>query len=310
MTASRTDTTAKLAVLELPQEYDLAKTLWLAGMGHRDPTLRLTDTTAQIAYHTPEGPVSVTASREHATAKVTAVGPGTEWIEPRLSCLFGLQDRPKEFQPGGKLGELVRTTPGIHLPKLPVVFHRLVQIVLQQLVSWSDAVHGWRQIVDRFGTKSPCGELRLPPTAKQLSTLGYYDIVGCNVMPKQARLILHLAREAKRIERLAERDVAALETYLLSIRGIGPWTVQHLLGSSLGFADAVLTGDFGLPHSVAYFLVGKERSDDEEMLRLLEPYAGHRFRVINHLWQSGLYAPRRGPRMQTNRWRYQNRRSS
>lgn len=296
-----------LAVLQLPEEYDLAKTLWLAGMGHRDPTLRLSESSAQLAFQTPEGPVTVSAEREANTVRVDGVGPGAEWIQPQLPALFGLHDRPADFQPAGRLGKLVQQLPGVHLPTLPVVFHKLVQIVLQQLVSWSDAVHGWRQIVRRFGIESPCGHLRLPPTAQQFSRLGYYDLVACHVMPKQARLILHLAREANRIEHLAASDISALEKYLLSVRGVGPWTVQHLLGSSLGCSDAVLIGDFGLPHAVAYFLIGRERSDDEEMLRLLEPYAGHRFRVINYLWQAGHFAPRRGPRMQTNRWRFQTR---
>jgi hypothetical protein len=34
------------------------------------------------------------------------------------------------------------------------------------------------------------------------------------------------------------------------------------------------------------------------MLELLEPYRGHRFRVIRLLWMNGVQAPRRGPRYQ------------
>ena len=167
MKAGSTDS-VKLGVLALPEQYDLAKTLWLAGMGNRDPTLRLTETTAQIAYQTPEGPVTLSAVRDRAALCVSGIGPGKDWITPRIPALLGLADQPEQFQPEGKLGDLVRQSPGMHLPKLPVVFHRLVQIVLQQLVSWSDAVHGWREIVRRFGSDSPCGQLRLPPTAKQL----------------------------------------------------------------------------------------------------------------------------------------------
>jgi len=290
--------------LALPSNYDLARTLWLAGMGGKDPTLRVSHTVASLAYSTPEGPVTIRAEREHDLLQVECIGAGKDWILPMLSELFGLLDHPEEFRPDGKLGELVKRTPGAHLPTLPIVFPRLVQVVLQQLVSWNDALQGWRRIVRKFGSDAPCGNLRLPPTAKQMRQLGYYDIVSCGVLPKQARLILQLAREADRIERLAREGHAQLSKYLLSVRGVGPWTVQHLLGSSCGYADAVLTGDFGLPNTIAFFLIGKERSNDKEMLQLLEPYAGHRFRVVNYLWQAGNFAPRRGPRMRTNQWRF------
>lgn len=290
--------------LRLPEPYDMQRTLWLAGMGQRDPTLRIRETAAQLGFVTPVGPVSVSARRENNELTIRCLGDGAEWIAPRLPDLFGVNDRPHTFEPTGKALELVQKWPGVHLPTLPLVFHRLVQVVLQQLVSWHDALHGWREIVRRFGTDAPDGELRLPPSATELSKLGYYDLVQCGILPKQARLILRLSREVARLERLAATNTDALTTYLLGTQGIGDWTVQHLLGCACGHADAVLTGDYGLPHTVAWFFRGKERSDDQEMLQLLEPYRGHRFRVLNLLWQSGVVAPRRGPRMRTNRWRF------
>ena len=137
-----------------------------------------------------------------------------------------------------------------------------------------------------------------------LKQMGYYDLVACGILPKQARLVLHLANEERRIERLAETNQHVLAEYLHRIPGIGQWTVQNLLGSALGNADAVLTGDHNLPHTVAWVLAGEPRGSDARMLELLEPYRGHRFRVIHLLWNSGIFAPRRGPRTATPRWRF------
>ena len=291
--------------LKLPENYDLAKTLWLAGMGKHDPCLRVDGQSAELAYNTPSGPVTVEAKKKAGSLFVECVGDGVSYVESRLAALFGLNDDPDSFQPGGRVANLIQQMPGVHLPTLPVVFHRLVQIVLQQLVTWPDALRGWRELTHRYGTDAPGSSgLRLGPTPQLLKTLGYYDLVGCGIMPKQARLILQLARESKTIERLATEDRDKLANRLLSMRGIGDWTVQHLLGSTCGDADAVLTGDFGLPHTVAWFLADRERSNDEEMIRLLEPYRDHRFRVVNLLWQSGITAPRRGPKMESNRWRF------
>jgi len=291
--------------LNVPESYDLARTLWLAGMGTRDPSLRYSRDESWLAFHTPDGTVTVHGQLHGTSLQVECEGQGSRWIESRLSGLFGLGDDPQSFQPDGKLGELVRQHPGMHLPQLPVVFHRLVQIVLQQLVSWPDALRGWLLLTKRYGTDAPgTAGLRVGPSPERLAELGYYDIVSCGIMPKQARLILQLARERNRIERLAEQGHEALGQYLQTIRGIGAWTIGHLAGTSLGHADAVLPGDFGLPHSIAWLLVGQERSDDEQMLGLLEPYAGHRFRIVNLVWQNSIEAPRRGPKMRTNRWRF------
>ena len=60
-------------------------------------------------------------------------------------------------------------------------------------------------------------------------------------------------------------------------------------------ADSVVVGDYNLPHTVAWALAGKRRSDDAEMLELLEPFAGHRGRVQGMLKGNGK-PPRHAPK--------------
>lgn len=289
----------------VPEDYNLGGTLWLAGMGSRDPCIDLKE--GLLSYNTPDGAVACRTTKKSDVLRVTCHGDGIDWIEPRLPNLLGLMDQPQGFTPCRKLEELARRMPGLRLPTLPVLFPRLVQVILQQLVSWNDALAGWRQLVRRYGTDAPGPfSLRLAPTPQAIRELGYYDIVECGVLPRQARLILKVARDASSIERRAGTP-ESLSEYLLRLPGIGEWTVQHLLGTSCGVADALMPGDYGLPHTVAWFFLGKERSDDAEMFEILERYRGHRFRVINLLWQSGIEAPRRGPKMRSNRWRFSKR---
>ena len=65
---------------------------------------------------------------------------------------------------------------------------------------------------------------------------------------------------------------------------------------ALGDADAVPVGDYHLPHSIGYALEGTPRSTDGRMLELLEPYRGHRARVIRLITAAGIAAPKFGPR--------------
>ena len=71
------------------------------------------------------------------------------------------------------------------------------------------------------------------------------------------------------------------------VRGIGPWTVGSVLGPVCGDDDAVAVGDYHLPNIVAWNLAGEPRADDARMLALLEPFRGHRGRVLRLLGLAG-----------------------
>ena len=84
---------------------------------------------------------------------------------------------------------------------------------------------------------------------------------------------------------------------LRAVPGIGIWTAAETTARALGDPDAVSVGDYHLKDLVAYFMTGRPRGDDEQMLRLLEPWAGQRQRVIRLIEMSGLGKPRFGPRL-------------
>jgi 3-methyladenine DNA glycosylase/8-oxoguanine DNA glycosylase len=92
-------------------------------------------------------------------------------------------------------------------------------------------------------------------------------------------------------------NMADAHRRLQAFRGVGPWTAAHVAVVALGDPDAVPIGDYNLPHSVGFALEGTPRSTDERMLELLEPYRGHRARVIRLIGVAGITAPRFGPRL-------------
>ncbi|MGZ4707920.1 MAG: DNA-3-methyladenine glycosylase 2 family protein, partial [Acidimicrobiales bacterium] len=66
---------------------------------------------------------------------------------------------------------------------------------------------------------------------------------------------------------------------------------------ALGDADAVIVGDYNLPHLVAFNLAGELRASDARMLELLEPERPHRARAVALLMTAGRTPPRHGPRL-------------
>ena len=65
----------------------------------------------------------------------------------------------------------------------------------------------------------------------------------------------------------------------------------------MGDADAVPFGDYHVAHDVGSALLGR-RIDDAEMAEVLEPWRGHRFRVVRLIQLSPFaHTERRGPRL-------------
>jgi 3-methyladenine DNA glycosylase/8-oxoguanine DNA glycosylase len=282
--------------LPAPEPYHLRRSLVGHQMGPYDPTLRLADGAAEGAMNTPEGPASFEASRAGGHIAVRIHGPGREWLAGKATGLFGLLDDPYPFDPrDAVVRRLWLRSFGMHLPRLPLVFDRLVQVILLQLVTWKSGLRAWHRLVDRFGQNAPGPSgRRVPPSAEAMLDIGVDDLVGLGISPRQARTLRRAARQAARIEAAAERGSRELGDALEAIPGIGPWTSGYVRGSALADPDAVLVGDYNLPSSIAWLLSGEEGADDERMLELLRPFEGNRFRVIRLVWMSGVKrAPRR-----------------
>ena len=291
--------------LEAPEAYDLRRTMAASRMGKYDPTLRLEHGAMALALRTPEGPASLAVEQRGRRLVVHGFGDGAPWLMPLAAKLLGLEDDPGAFEPeGGVVRKLWRQYPGIHLPTFPRIFHRVVQVTLLQLVTWQEACSSWGKLVRKLGAPAPGPvELRLPPDPRGLASTPDYALIALGVRPKQARTIRRVAKYASRIEEAASTSMGSLGAETLAqrlgaIRGIGPWTIAYVQGTALGAPDALLLGDYNLPDTIAYLLAGEERASEERMVELLEPYRGHRFRVIRLVWMHGVTAPRRGPRQE------------
>ncbi len=278
--------------------YHLARTLSALRMGAYDPSFRIEAPRAILARQTPDGPVSVAIEPHENTVRASIYGPGADWMAPRLHGLCGLDDAPELFEPrDAVVSRLWRKFSGMHLPRTPLVYDRVVQIVLLQLVTWVEACRGWGRLVRAKGAPAPGPfDLFVPPSAETLAATAVFELTAMGIRPKQGQTIQRLAKRAARLERAASDGVERFSDMLAHLPGIGPWTIAYARGSALGDPDAVLLGDYGLPHSVAYVLAREARGSDDRMLELLEPYRGHRFRVIRLIWSNGVFAPRRGPR--------------
>ncbi len=173
----------------------------------------------------------------------------------------------------------------------------LVPTILEQKVTGHEARRSYAAIVRRYGERAPGpGGLFVPPAPATLVDLPYWAWHEAGVEQRRARTIRGICSYAARIEAALEVTPLEMHRRLVSLPGVGDWTAAHTTMIAMGDPDAVLVGDFHIPHLVTWTLAGEPRGSDERMLELLEPYKGDRARVIRLVEAGGARPPRRGPR--------------
>jgi 3-methyladenine DNA glycosylase/8-oxoguanine DNA glycosylase len=280
-----------------PLPLDLRRTVAALGM---KASGRATASSAEAwwAARAPAGPGTLRLRLDGSVIEARAWGPGAEWMLEKAPDFVGAHDRPESFDPPpGLVRDLHRRSRGLRLGRTGLVYEAVVPAVLGQRVTNREARMAGKRLTQRYGEPAPGPtELRMLPAAETLAGLSYWDLHPLGIERVRAGILVEVARRARRLEEIMDMSRADALARLTAVRGIGPWTAGHVMGIAWGDGDAVPVGDFHLPNTVAYALAGEDRANDDRMLELLEPYRGHRRRVMLLLKGAGFKAPKYGPR--------------
>lgn len=282
---------------------DLALTLGPLRRGRFDPTMKIEGGAVWRATRTPDGAACLHLSAHSGEVRAEAWGPGAAWALEQAPVLTGSGDDDAGFAPPHPLlADLHRRMAGLRIPRTGAVLEALVPTILEQKVVGLEAKRSWRGLVLALGTPAPGpAGLLLPPLPMALAALPSWAFHRFGVERRRAETIRRAAGCARRLEETTSMDLAQGRRRLTVLPGIGPWSAAEVALVALGDADAVSVGDYHLPHQVSWALAGEARGDDARMLELLEPYRGHRGRVLRLLGAAGIWAPRFGPRMPLSR---------
>lgn len=251
------------------------------------------------ATRTPDGPATVHLSGGGDRVTVEAWGPGTGWALEHAPELVGAHDDEDGFDDHHPVvAQLRKRLKGLRVGRSRAVVETLVPTVLEQKVQGVQARRSYSRLVRLLGERAPGpAPLLLPPAPERVAALPYHVFHRCNVERKRAQTVRLVAQHARRLEETTSMGPADATRRLRALPGIGAWTAAEVSLFALGDPDAVSVGDYHIPHHVAWALAGEARADDARMLELLEPWRGHRGRVIRLIVAGHPGPPRFGPRL-------------
>lgn len=276
--------------------------------GKGDPTSR-TDEAGRIwrVCSTPDGPATLLlVRRSDGEVVARAWGDGAARVLDGVPALLGADDDDEGF-----VGhhDLVRDTrhrmPGLRLGATGQVWDQIFPAILEQKVTGIEAHRSWRELCRRFGDDAPGPAptgMKVPPSPRQVKAIPDWEWHRAGVDSARRRAIIACATVAHRLERAAELRGVEGRALLRKVPGVGVWTAAEVAQRAWGDPDAVSVGDFHIPSTVGWALVGREL-DDAGMLEVLACYAPQRQRAVRYIEASGFRRPRFGPRFSPRDYR-------
>lgn len=289
---------------------DLRQVLAPLSRGSHDPTLRWVPgrdgraTGVWRTLRTPLGGATLLLQQSVAgNIRSTAWGEGAEWALEKVPEMLGSGDCWDDLDVAGNefLREARRRAPGLRLLKVNQVFEMMLAAILEQKVTGQEARHAWRVLILAHGEPAPGPApqgMRVFPSAATWRRVPSWEWHRAGVDPQRSRTALAAAAVAPGLERTLSlgRGGPEVARKLRSVPGVGIWTAAETTQRAHGDPDSVSVGDYHLPALVGWALIGKP-VDDDGMLELLEPWRGHRQRIMRLIGVSGFQKPKFGPRM-------------
>ena len=233
------------------------------------------------------------------------------WAVERMRFALGVDHDVRGFQRAFNkdplLGPVIRRKPWIRPIRRPEPFEALAWAITEQLIDSDRAVRIQRALTWRYGRRSACGTLRDVPAADELARRCQPELQACDLSAGRSVALIRASREvaAGRVD-LSQHEPAWRR--LLTIREIGPWTVEKLAFHGQGRDDQLPAGDLAYIKLVGRLARLGRRATVEEVREFFAPYAPHAalagIYLLNAPYAYGGPPPRRfrGPAPVAARW--------
>lgn len=194
------------------------------------------------------------------------------------------------------LGPLALAMPGVRIIQTPSLWEALSWAILGQQINLAFAYKLRNRLIYLAGGfDNPRPRPIAYPAPSQLLELDPERLRQAQFSRQKIEYLYGLAKEfessaltgiALAEVSLDNTDPGELETRLLAIRGLGPWTVAYGMMRGLGHLDALPVGDAGLRQAlrIRFNLDGPPDAAAQESI--MEPFRPYRSLATYYLWKS------------------------
>lgn len=215
-------------------------------------------------------------------------------LERLLRRLLGLDQPVAAFEKAHaahpQLGPVLAGQSGLRVPQTATPFEALTWAITGQQISVGAAVALRRKLIAAAGAVHS-GGLACYPDAARLARLDLDSLRAAGFSQSKAQTLLAVSRQVLAGELplddwLDDPPAEIVRERLLTIRGIGPWTVNYTLLRGFGWLDGSLHGDAAVRRGMQRLPGAPETVSETWARDWLESFKPWRALVAAHLWQS------------------------
>lgn len=197
--------------------------------------------------------------------------------------ILGLHHDLSEFyrfvQSDTKLTLVIRPLVGLPIFCTETVFEALITLIIEQHISWKNALHAQRTLMEIFDTRHTYEEVVVYdfPSPEQLAQATPDQLKPLKITNRRIDLMIRLSQDVANgdldLEMIRQMETKAAYDMLLQIKGIGHWTANNVLSRALGRFPYISHNDVALQAAVQYYFYGDQgKKSAQQVTDTLEPY--------------------------------------
>jgi len=166
-------------------------------------------------------------------------------------------------------------------PSKTSYFHSMINIVISQFISTTAAAAISKKILIHFKTNTFTPSQFINLSIKEIKSLGLSTNKSKSI--KEISRIFHESNLSYKLNSFSEAD---LDEVLLSIYGVGPWSLQMFKLFTLGYTDIFSSKDAALRKAMEMAGMVKPNSPEVDYDKYSKKWVPYRSIASMHLWAS------------------------
>ena len=267
-----------------PQPYIYSDSVWRRALRLKDGSLMPVE--VEIGRDVESPALGVSIHSELADSQRQETIKKIKWIfntEYDLLPLYEFMDSDP------LLGKVRDNHYGLKPAYFPTVYEGIIVAILQQQLSLKFASHMTWLIVQKFGefVMTDSKEFWEFPSPEKLAEAHLEDLRECKLSRRKGEYIVNLSQAAARKdfdpESLKNLSYEEILQRLTSFRGLGRWTAEMVIVTSIGHDSTSPAGDLGTRKAISRFYNKGELMPEEEVRRITEKWGKYKGIITYYL---------------------------